>query len=224
MKTRTQTLAFVIAVAAIVVKVAGALRAQQSPAVALAASVRRPKARWKSVLVSARREGSPMSVTVISDAAGRYAFPAGRLVPGVYRLSIRAAGYDLADPTRTVVVGRTAKDDLQLVPTADLEDQISGESGSPARPGHRSRRPHSSIAPAATRSNGSSTRTIRKRSSARSSCRAWRTTDSNRSGCDRKPLNRSARVTSTRRCCRRTWRRSIRVGARARGSPSRSRV
>ena len=62
----------------------------------------------EGVLVTAKKQGSNMSTTVVSDAQGRYVFPQGRLEPGNYRLSIRAIG-DVLDGTRTVdvkVVGR----------------------------------------------------------------------------------------------------------------------
>src|SRR3954468_6470660 len=44
----------------------------------------------EGVLVSARREGSAITVTVVSDAKGRFQFPAGRLPPGDYAIRTRA--------------------------------------------------------------------------------------------------------------------------------------
>jgi carboxypeptidase family protein/uncharacterized protein DUF2442 len=52
----------------------------------------------EGVLVSAKRTGSTITVTVVSDAQGRYAFPATKLEPGPYALRIRAVGYDLDTP------------------------------------------------------------------------------------------------------------------------------
>src|ERR1700680_5320232 len=52
----------------------------------------------EGVLVSARRDGSTITVSVVSDAQGRYTFPQERLAPGRYSLQIRAVGYDLDDP------------------------------------------------------------------------------------------------------------------------------
>ena len=52
----------------------------------------------EGVLVSARRQGSTITVTVITDAKGQYAFPSSRLEPGQYTLKVRAAGYALAAP------------------------------------------------------------------------------------------------------------------------------
>jgi len=52
--------------------------------------------RMEGVLVTARPEGGNVTVTVISDDQGRYAFPASKLEPGRYTLFIRAVGYELA--------------------------------------------------------------------------------------------------------------------------------
>src|SRR5260370_9662371 len=49
----------------------------------------------EGVLVSARKVGSTITVTVVSDAQGRYRFPASKLDPGRYELGIRAVGFEL---------------------------------------------------------------------------------------------------------------------------------
>jgi hypothetical protein len=54
----------------------------------------------EGVLVSARKHGSTITTTVVSDAQGHYAFPAGRLAPGHYTLATRAIGYDLGRTPR----------------------------------------------------------------------------------------------------------------------------
>src|SRR5512133_1785964 len=51
----------------------------------------------EGVLVSAKKPGATITVTVVSDAKGDYAFPADRLGSGRYELTIRAAGYALED-------------------------------------------------------------------------------------------------------------------------------
>jgi len=38
----------------------------------------------EGVVVSAKRDGSTISVSVVTDAQGRFAFPAARLEPGHY--------------------------------------------------------------------------------------------------------------------------------------------
>src|SRR6187200_356171 len=52
----------------------------------------------EGVIVSAKKDGSTITVSVITDAQGRYSFPAARLEPGRYTLQIRAVGYDLEGP------------------------------------------------------------------------------------------------------------------------------
>ena len=54
----------------------------------------------EGVLVSAKREGSNKTVTVVSHADGAYAFPRDRLEPGRYAVSVRAVKYVLAEPRR----------------------------------------------------------------------------------------------------------------------------
>src|SRR5437763_11878005 len=49
----------------------------------------------EGVLVSAKRAGSTITVTVVSDASGQYGFPRERLEPGSYSVTIRAVGYEL---------------------------------------------------------------------------------------------------------------------------------
>ena len=49
----------------------------------------------EGVLVSAKKAGSTITITVVSDKDGRYSFPASKLEPGQYALRIRAVGYDL---------------------------------------------------------------------------------------------------------------------------------
>ena len=46
----------------------------------------------EGVVVAAKRDGSTISVSVVTDAQGRFAFPAARLEPGHYTLKARAAG------------------------------------------------------------------------------------------------------------------------------------
>jgi virginiamycin B lyase len=46
----------------------------------------------EGVLVSARLDGSNITTTVATDAQGIYSFPAARLAPGHYTISIRAVG------------------------------------------------------------------------------------------------------------------------------------
>jgi len=52
----------------------------------------------EGVLVSAKKVGSTITVTVVTDAKGQYSFPADRLDAGHYGITIRAAGYNLDGP------------------------------------------------------------------------------------------------------------------------------
>ena len=61
----------------------------------------------EGVVVSAKKAGSTITVSVISDAQGHFSFPPGRLEPGSYTLRIRAAGYELDGP-KTVDAGPQA--------------------------------------------------------------------------------------------------------------------
>src|SRR4051812_20695917 len=69
----------------------------------------------EGVLVSAKKQGSTITITVVSDAMGTYAFPADRLAPGTYKIAVRASGYALdgAD-TAELAVGNAATANLKL--------------------------------------------------------------------------------------------------------------
>ena len=55
----------------------------------------------EGVVVSAKKAGSIVTVSVATDAQGQYRFPANRLGAGKYTLKIRAIGYDLAASDRS---------------------------------------------------------------------------------------------------------------------------
>ena len=79
------------------------------------------------VLVTAKPEGANMTVTVISDDQGHYAFPPGRLQPGKFALTIRAAGYELAGQTvAEIKPDKAAQVDIKLLKTKDLASQLTG--------------------------------------------------------------------------------------------------
>ena len=90
----------------------------------------------EGVLVSAKRDGTTITVTVVSDKQGRYSFPAGRLEPGHYSLRIRAVGYDLDAPTGAdVAANASATLDLKLRKTEDLASQLSNGEWIASAPG-----------------------------------------------------------------------------------------
>ena len=90
----------------------------------------------EGVLVSARREGSTITVTVVSNAKGEYAFPAARLQPGPYHLSIRAIGYSLLGPASIDLTDeRPAKADLTLRQVPVAADQLTNTEWLSSAPG-----------------------------------------------------------------------------------------
>src|SRR3989442_12929740 len=74
----------------------------------------------EGVLVSAKRAGSTITVTVVSDEKGRYSFPDVRLAPGRYALRVRAVGYELPETTVTVAKGKATTANLALRKTSEL--------------------------------------------------------------------------------------------------------
>ena len=46
----------------------------------------------EGVLVSAKKEGSTVTTTVVTNEKGQFSFPAGKLEPGKYNITIRAIG------------------------------------------------------------------------------------------------------------------------------------
>ena len=69
----------------------------------------------EGVVVSAKRAGSTVAITVVSDAKGRYSFPRAKLEPGCYSLRIRASGYELDSPgVVEIAAQKAAQLDLKL--------------------------------------------------------------------------------------------------------------
>jgi virginiamycin B lyase len=91
----------------------------------------------EGVVVSAKREGSTISVSVVTDAQGRYAFPANRLDPGEYTLRIRAAGYQLGGGMAKVTVGagKQATSELKLTKLRSLSAHLTNAEWLQSMPG-----------------------------------------------------------------------------------------
>lgn len=80
----------------------------------------------EGVVVSAKKDGSTISISVISNAAGRFAFPASRLEPGHYALKARAAGYELDGAVAgDVASGQESKADVKLKKAKNLSAQLT---------------------------------------------------------------------------------------------------
>src|ERR1700730_14247068 len=90
----------------------------------------------EGVIVSARREGANFTVSVVSDARGKYSFPRTNLKPGKYTFTIRAVGYDLNGPVSVEITeGRTSNADLKLDKAKDLAAQLSSLEWAMSAPG-----------------------------------------------------------------------------------------
>src|SRR5580693_7557018 len=103
------------------------LRAQGSDSAALSGVVSSQQEGFmEGVVVSARRDGANFTVSVVSDAQGKYTFPRTHLEPGKYTLTIRAVGYDLIGPGSVEIAeGKTSSADLKLGKAKDLSAQLS---------------------------------------------------------------------------------------------------
>ena len=103
---------------------------------ALAGKVTAGQEPLEGVLVSAKKSGSTIAVTVVSGKDGRYSFPAARLEPGQYSLRIRAAGYDLDGPDQvSVAADKTATADLALRKAEDIAAQLTNAEWLASMPG-----------------------------------------------------------------------------------------
>jgi virginiamycin B lyase len=80
----------------------------------------------EGVLVSAKKDGSTITLTVVSDEQGRYQFPAGKLEAGHYALRIRAGGYDLESPSSVdISSGKGVTADIKLRKAKNLASQLT---------------------------------------------------------------------------------------------------
>jgi streptogramin lyase len=90
----------------------------------------------EGVLVTAKRAGSTIAITVVTNKDGRYSFPASRLEPGQYAIKIRAVGYDLDGRSTADVAGdKTADVDLKLKKTRNLSAQLTNAEWLQSMPG-----------------------------------------------------------------------------------------
>jgi virginiamycin B lyase len=122
---RLKRYAAMLAAGIAVVSYQGKSWAQNEPA--LAGEVRsQEEGAMAGVPVTATRVNSTITVTAITDDQGRYSFPADRLGPGAYTLTIRATGYDLdGKPAATVAAEQTATADIKLKKTRNLVAQMT---------------------------------------------------------------------------------------------------
>jgi hypothetical protein len=74
--------------------------------------------KMEGVVVSAKRPGSTIMVSVSTNAQGQYSFPPDRLAPGAYDITIRAIGYTLAPTAAAIQPGGATQLDLRLAQAA----------------------------------------------------------------------------------------------------------
>jgi virginiamycin B lyase len=91
----------------------------------------------EGVLVSAKKDGSTITTTVVTNDKGQFSFPADRIEPGHYNITIRAAGYDLVGPKQVDIAGGTAASaDLKLAKAKNLHAQLSNAEWLASAPGN----------------------------------------------------------------------------------------
>lgn len=117
----------ILLTAAFALSLCSALHAQSRPPAALTGIVSSDKeGAMEGVVVSAKRAGGAVTISVATDEKGRFSFPSSKLEPGSYALSIRAVGYELEGPkTAEVAAAQTATADIKLGPTKNLAKQLS---------------------------------------------------------------------------------------------------
>src|SRR5437773_5083061 len=94
------------------------------------------EAAMEGVVVSAKKDGSTISISVVTDARGRFAFPAARLEPGHYTLKARAAGYELdGAKAADVAAGSEAKADIRLKKVKNLSAHLTNAEWMSSMPG-----------------------------------------------------------------------------------------
>src|SRR5215469_13948920 len=124
---RVLLIAGAVLVAILVGTASAQLRAQSQTSSAVTGQVTSTEeGPMEGVVVSAKRDGSTISISVVTNAAGHFAFPAARLEPGHYTLKARAAGYELDGTCATdVVSGQDAEADIKLKKVKNLSASLT---------------------------------------------------------------------------------------------------
>src|SRR2546428_3112179 len=126
------------ALAAILLQTASArLHAEAQTASALSGQVTSAEeGPMEGVVVSAKKDGSTVSISVVSNAAGRFAFPVARLEPGHYTLKARAAGYELdGAKAADVAADHEAKVEIKLKKVKNLSAHLTNAEWLMSMPG-----------------------------------------------------------------------------------------
>jgi len=135
MPTKARLLTGIAAVACFLV--GSAILPAQAQTAALSGQVSSPEeAVMEGVVVSAKKEGSTIAISVVSDAQGKFSFPADRLEPGKYTLKARAAGYELdGAKSAEVASGQEAKADIKLKKVKNLAGHLTNAEWLHSMPG-----------------------------------------------------------------------------------------
>ena len=84
------------------------------------------EAAMEGVVVSAKKTGSTVTVSVVSDERGRFAFPSSKLGSGSYSLRIRATGYELDGPGSVeITLALPVEVELKLRKVQDITPQMT---------------------------------------------------------------------------------------------------
>src|ERR1700704_1878879 len=102
-----------------------ALAQAQAPAALTGQVSSAEEGAMEGVVVSAKRDGSTISVSVVTDAQGRFVFPAARLEPGRYTLRARAAGFEIDGAKAADVAGSEARTDIKLRKVKNLSAHLT---------------------------------------------------------------------------------------------------
>jgi streptogramin lyase len=129
------TLSALAAAIAALVLLAGAIPAQAQTALTGQVSSAE-EGMMEGVVVSARKDKSTITVSVVTDAQGRYAIPAARIEPGRYTITIRAAGYQLdGKAAADVTAGQPATANLKLKKLRSLSAHLTNAEWLHSMPG-----------------------------------------------------------------------------------------
>src|SRR5258705_3047717 len=103
-----------------------ALAAAQAPEALTGRVTSADEGAMEGVVVSAKKAGSTVTTSVVTDSRGRFSFPSSKLGSGDYVLRIRATGYELEAPVSVDVVLALAREvDLKLRKVRDISPQMT---------------------------------------------------------------------------------------------------
>ena len=95
-----------------------AMAQNRGPAALTGTVSSREEGKMEGVVVSAKRPGSTIMVSVSTNAQGQYSFPGDRLAPGEYNITMRAVGYTLPSTKATIRAAGATQLDLRLAKAA----------------------------------------------------------------------------------------------------------